>query len=236
MAEERKLDNNPKVKIANMEKILPRIEEKLAGRERYQAEYNDIKLRVPVLKKEFIDAEEKYIKLRDEISQTNKRAVSLYLQTEPSLFVRFYKNIQQIWVVSKTLFFIILILIMTLVAVSVFYGNNHMQTLSIECGFTVVGIILLIGFPKYRQVTGFFVLAMLIFIQANFISDETFRWTLIATAIAIFGIGLTFRAFSLGEIVEKRLDEVLKRLPESPDTDSQQPQPTDIAQKPKEKK
>jgi hypothetical protein len=245
MADEQKPDNSPRIKIANIEKILPQVKEKLAGKEKYQAEYDAIALRVPTLKGEFIEAEEKYLKLKDEINQTNKKAADLYLKTEPSLFVRLCKKIQQMWRVSKTLFFIELILIATLVAGTIFYGDSTRQTLSIEIGFTLIVIIFWVRLPKYRQFTGFFFLAMLIFIYINFVSDVSFRWTLISAGITIVGVGLALQAFSSGEvvehrlgkieIVEKKLDELLKRLPESPN-ENHQTQRTDTGQKPEEKK
>ncbi|MBA7583113.1 hypothetical protein ES708_25051 [subsurface metagenome] len=246
MVDGQKPDNSPRIKIANMEKILPEIKKKLADREKYQAEYDDIKLRVPALKKEFIDAEEKYIKLRDEISQTNKRAVSLYLETEPSPFVRFCKKIQQMWRVSKTLFFIELILVAMLVAITIFYGDTTRQTLSLESGFTLIFIILWVRFPKYRQFISSALLAMLIFIYINFVDDVSLKWTLISAGITIIGVGLALQTFSSAEVVEhklekievveKKLDEVLKRLPESPDTGNHQTQSPDTMQKPEEKK
>jgi len=249
MPEEQKIDNNSKVKIANIEKILPKIEQNLAGREKEQAECASIKLRIPALKKEFIDAEKKYIELRNEISQTNKEAVNLYLQTEPSPFVRFYKRIQQIWRVSKTHFFIMLILLATLAVYTLatfYYRNNQMQTLSIEIGFTLIGFVLFIRLPKYRYFTGAFLLAMLIIISISFVDDGALKWTFISTAIAIIGVGLAIQTFSSGEvveqklgkieIVEKKLNEVLERIPESPATENHQPQLTDVVQKPEEKK
>lgn len=247
MPDEQKIDNDSKAKIANIEKILSKLEQKLAGREKEQAEYAAIKLHMPTLKKEFIDAEEKYIELRNEISQTNRRAVSLYLQIEPSPFVRFYNTIQQIWRVSKTRFFIISILLVTLAATitATFYQNNRMQTLSLEIGLTLIGLILYIRFPKYRYLTGFFLLAMLLFIGANFV-DDALKWALISIAIGITAIGFATQTFSSGEVVEqklekleivdKKLNKVLERLPESSTIENDQPQPTDVVQKPEGKK
>lgn len=228
MAEEQKTDNNPKIKIANIEKILPEIEKKLVGREKAQAEYSDIKLRMPILKNEFFDAEEKYIKFKNEITQVNKRAMNLYLQTEPSPFIRFYKKIQYIWKVSKTLFFILSILVAVFVinSVNIFYRINNLELLSLEVGFTVIGIILWIRFSKYRQFSGSFVLGMLIFIYANYVSDPLLRWTVFSLGIAIIALGLAFQSFSSGEFVEqrigkieaveKKLDEILKMMQEQP--------------------
>lgn len=245
MPEEQKIDNNSKVKITNIENILNKIEQKLAGREKEQVECASIKRRLPALKREFIDAEEKYIALRNEISQTNKKAVNLYLQTEPSPFVRLYKRIQQIWRDSKTSFFIILILLVMLAAYTLatfYYRNNQIQTLSLEIGLIVITFILYIRFPKYRCLTGFFSFAMLIFIVANFV-DDALKWTLISIAIGITAIGFALQTFSSGEvveqkveIVEKKLNKVLERLPESPTTENHQSQPTDEVQKAEEQK
>jgi len=249
MPEEQKIHNSSKVKITNIEKILPKIEQKLAGREKEQAECASIKLRIPALKKEFIDAEKKYIELRNEISQTNKKAVNLYLQTESSPFVRFYKRIQQIWRVSKTNFFIILILLAILATYTLatfYYRNNQMQILSIEIGFTLIGFVLLIGLPKYRYFTGAFFLAMLIILSTGFLDDGTLKWAFFSIAIAIIGLGLAMQTFSAGEafeqklekieIVEKKLNKVLERPPESPATENHQSQLTDVVQKPEEQK
>lgn len=248
MPEEQKIDNSSKAKITNIEKILPKIEQKLAGREKEQVECASIKLRLPALKREFIDAEEKYIAFRNEISQTNKQAVNLYLQTEASPFVRFYRRIQQIWRVSKTRFSIILILLVTLAAytLATFHWNDKMQALSLEIGFALIGLILFIRLSKYRYFTGAFLLAMLIIICTSLLNDGALKWTLISTAIAIIGVGLAIQTFSSGEaverklerieIVEKTLNKVLERLPESSSTENHQAQPTDAVQKPEEKK
>ena len=86
MTEENELNNNPKVKISNIENILPKIEEKLFGREQEQAEYEYIKTQMSTLKKDYEDMDEKYIEIKSKISELNKRAVELYLRIEPSPF------------------------------------------------------------------------------------------------------------------------------------------------------
>ena len=122
------------------------IEEKLSGRKQEQAEYENIKTQMSALKKDYEDTDEKYIEIKNEISQLNKRAVKLYLQIEPSPFVRFFKKIQQIWRTSKTIFFIqlILITILIMIAVTAYYQNNNLQTLLLESGFTLILIIIFI--------------------------------------------------------------------------------------------
>lgn len=228
MAEEHKLDNNLKVKIANIENILLKIEEKLSGREKEQAEYENIKTQMSALRKIYEDTDEKYIELKNEINQINKRAVELYLRVEPSPFTRFLKRIQQIWRVSKTIFFIQLILIamLVMIAVTAYYQNNDLQTLLLESGFTLILILLFIRLPKYRFFTGFSIFAMLLFIYVNFSPDESLRWTLISMGITLVALGIALHTFRAGESleqkigkiegIEKKLDEILNRMPKLP--------------------
>jgi hypothetical protein len=225
------MDKKFKDKIANMEKILPQIERKLAGQKIEQEEYDSLKLQMDLLKKDFNNVENKYIKLQDEITKTNKRTVKLYLKMEPSPLIRITKNIRQIWRNSKALFLIILILIVMLVPMGIFYQNNLIQNLSFDIGFIIITLILYIRFPKYRLLTSMFLLAIFIFIFANFKDDESMQWTLISTAIAIIALGLSLQAFSSDEFteqklskidtIEKKLDEVIKRFPESPNINNQ---------------
>ncbi len=225
MPEGNELDNNPKVKIANIENMLPKIEEKLSGRKQEQAEYENIKTQMSALKKDYKDTDEKYIETKIKISQLNKRAMKLYLQIEPSPFVRFFKRIQQTWRVSKTIFFIQVILISMLIAVIASYGNNDLQTLLLESGFTLIFIIVFIRLPKYRLFTFISIFAMGLFIYVNY-SPESLRWTLISLGIALVALGISFHTFQSGEsleqkigkieVVDKKLDEVLKRMPDPP--------------------
>jgi hypothetical protein len=139
-----------------------------------------------------------------------------------------------------------LILLITVAAYTLatfYYPNNQIQTLSLEIGLIVITLILYIRYPKYRCLTGFFSFALLIFIVANFV-DDALKWTLISIAIGITAIGFALQTFSSGEvveqklekieIVEKKLNEVLERLPESLTTENPRPQPTDVVQKPEE--
>lgn len=243
MREGQKIEGDPRVGIANIERILPVIEEKLTNREEEQAEYASIKLRIPALKRELADAERKYVELRDEINLANKRAVRLYLRIEPSPFMRFHKGMQQIRRVSRTRFLVILILLATLGAyslASLCYQSGQMQSLSLGIGFALVGFVLFIGLSEYRYLTGAFVLAMLIIISTAFVGDGALKWALISTSIGVVGVGLAIQTFSSGGVVERKLekmetlerklDEVLERLPESPATGSQQSQPPRVIQ------
>ena len=224
MPGENEMDNNPKVKIANIENILPKIEEKLSGRKQEQAEYENIKTQMSALKKDYEDTDEKYIEIKNEISQLNKRAVKLYLQIEPSPFVRVFKKIQQIWRTSKTIFFIqlILITILIMIAVTAYYQNNNLQTLLLESGFTLILIIIFIRLPKYRFFTGFSIFAMGLFIYVNYSPDESLRWTLISLGITLVALGIALHTFRAGESleqkigkiegIEKKLDKILNRM------------------------
>jgi len=240
MPDDQKIHNNSKIKITNIEKILPKIEQKLVGREKEQAECASIKRRIPELKKDFINAEAKYIELRNEISQISRKAMNLYLQIEPSPFVRFHKRIQQIWRFSKTGFFIILVLLAILAAYTIatfYYQNSRMQTLSFGIGFALIGLIVLIGLPKkYVYLTGAFFFSTLVFLATNFVSDGALKWVLISAGISIIGLGLAVQTFTSGEVIEQKLNDILKRLPESPTTENHQPQSIDVVQKPEQKK
>jgi sulfite exporter TauE/SafE len=118
-----------------------------------------------------------------------------------------------------------------LVPMGIFYQNNLIQNLSFDIGFIIITLILYIRFPKYRLLTSMFLLAIFIFIFANFKDDESMQWTLISTAIAIIALGLSLQAFSSDEFteqklskidtIEKKLDEVIKRFPESPNINNQ---------------
>ncbi len=223
MAEKQDLDNNPKQRIKNIEQILPKIEQKLLGRENEKAEYEDIRTQISTLKIEYENLDKNTIEIRNKTSLLNKRAVKLYLGIEPSPFVRFFKRIQQIWRTSKTLFFIQLILVAMLIAVSALFGNNDLQTLLLESGFALILIIVFIRLPKYRFFTGFAIFAMVLFIYVNY-SPESLRWTLISLGITLVAFGLSLHAFQSGESleqrigkienIEKKLDEVLNRLPD----------------------
>jgi len=228
MAEEHKLDNDPKAKITNIEKILPKIEEKLSGREEEQVEYENIKNQMSTLRRNYEDTEEKYFRSKNEISKINKRAIKLYLQVKPSLFTRFLRRTQHNWRVSRTIFFIQLILIalLVMIAVTAFFQNNDLQTLLLESGFTLIIILIFIRIPKYRYFSGFSILAMFLFIYVNFVTNESLRWTLLSMGITLVAIGIAFHTFRTGESleqkvdkiegIENKLDEILNRMPKQP--------------------
>lgn len=227
MAEEQNLDNNPKQRIKNIEQILPKIEEKLLGRENDKTEYEDIRTQISTLKIDYENIDNSSSEIRSKIRLLNKRAVKLYLGIEPSPLIRFFKSIQQVWKTSKTIFFIQLILIAMLIMIGVtaFYRNNDLQTLSIESGFALILIIVFIKLPKYRYFTGFSVFAMGLFIYVNY-SPESLKWTLISLGITLVAFGLSLHTFRSGEsleqkvgkieVVDKKVDEILKRLPIKP--------------------
>jgi hypothetical protein len=230
MTSEQKKNNNAKSIINNIEHILPEIEKKLSGREKAHEEYAYIKTRVPELKKELMNAEDNYINLLRELNEINKNSLKLYLQMEPSRFVRLYNKIKQMWKISKTYCSIMFILIVVLVInlISAFYRNNTLQTLSLESGFTIIIIIIWFTLPKYRQLTGLSILAMGLLIYTNFVIDASFKWTLISIGIALIGIGLAMQSFNSDIVVERKLDKIdsiekkmdliLAKYSKSPDT------------------
>ena len=113
-----------------------------------------------------------------------------------------------------------------LIAVSVSYGNNGLQTLLLEAGFTLIFIIAFIKFPRYRLFIVLPILAMGLFIYANYSPTESLRWTLISLGIALVALGIALHTFSAGESLErkiekiegidKKLDEILTRMTRAP--------------------
>ena len=225
MAETQKKDNKYKNKIVNIEHMLPKIEILLAGREADQTKYTSLNLRLPILKKEFYDTEDKYIQLKNEIIQVDTTATNLYFQREPSRLTKFREKILFMWRESRTLFFAMIMLIMTLAAIIIatFYQNIQLQSLIFYIGFSLVGVIIFVGSPKYRIFIIFFLLAMLIFIYTNFITDIIFKWTLFSAAVALIALGFAYQAFYSDEavehkleqleLIEKKMNEILERLP-----------------------
>jgi len=224
MSEDKKSDHNPK--FDNIERILTKIKEKLAGREKDKIEYDEINKDLPLLIKEFSDTEKRYTELKNEIGKINKRAIKLYLKTEPSLISRLLKRIQQTWKISKALFFIQLTLLVTLAVLPFSYGNSKLQAIIFESGFTIVILISYVSSPKYRDLTGYFIIAMGLFLLIN-VLNESLTWTLISLGISMAGLGFASYAFTSGEALEKKfenmetiqnkLDQILKRMPNSSD-------------------
>jgi hypothetical protein len=198
-------------KINSIEKLIPEIHLKISKLEQAQTEFKNIEENLSILKQEAPLAEEKYLKLMDELTNTNQQASNLYLKLEPNLFLRFIKKIRYIWQTSKPRFLILLILIAMIAADIIFAMNSTLQAFSMEIGFLLIISIFFLSEPKYRNLCGSAFFAFILFIAANFL-DSALKWTLISIGIAFVGLGFATQSFTSGETMEKKLDEILENI------------------------
>jgi hypothetical protein len=209
MDEERGKSKNPKSDIDNIDKLLPRIAERLSSREAESERYNSINERYPELKSNFDVAKNRYDELREELYKTNDEVNKLYLEMEQSWIKRFSNRIQQIWKSSKTIAFILIILVVMVIitVVAGILNNNDLLNISFLSGVALILCIGLIRSPKYRLISGSSLFALLLFSIAFYV-EFSLSWTLIALGIAIIALGVTLHTFNSGEYVEQKVDKI----------------------------
>jgi len=235
MPDELKMDNKPKYELVNIEKILPKLIEKVATNASMQTELTTKAQRLPELKKEFADAEKRHNDLKKEIAQTNKRIIELNRKFEPPC-ARVCDRIQQDWKASRISFLMISILIAMLVAVIIFlrHQNVNAEILTVGIGLIIISIISMTRSSKHWQLGVLLIFAVILLIGSNYASNDSLKFTLSSSALAVIAIGLALESLDSGEAIDGQLREIDEKISKLVNTPNQLP--TEIEEKPEDKK
>lgn len=167
-----------------------------------KAKINIIEKRQYKLKQEMADIEKEIAKINLRILQTRQKQCTMI------------NNIKNGWKASKTLFMVRVILIAMILAILVFafLNNFSMQILTSAIGMTLILIMIAMKYKKYRQLIPFLLLALITAVISNYIGDIQMKWNLLFAALAILSVGLALQAFTSGEVVENKLNEIHREI------------------------
>ena len=167
-----------------------------------KAKINIIEKRQCKLKQEMADLEKEIAKINLRVLQPRQKQCTMI------------NNIKNDWKASKTRFMVRVILIAMILAILVFafLNNSSLQILASAIGMTLILIMIAVKYKKYRQLIGFLLVALIIAVISNYISDMQMKWNLMFASLAILSVGLALQTFNSGEFVENKLNEIDQKI------------------------
>lgn len=170
---------------------------------------SELKAKINIIEKRQCKLKQEMAALEKEIAKINLRVLQPR-QKQCTMI----NNIKNDWKASKTRFMVRVILIAMILAILVFafLNNSSLQILTSAIGMTLILIMIAVKYKKYRQLIGFLLVALVIAVISNYISDMQMKWNLMFASLAILSVGLALQAFNSGEFVEKKLNEIDQKI------------------------
>lgn len=209
---ERKSCKKLRLALADVEKRLPALKKKAIDS---QSKIENLEKRLLELERELTDAEAKCKALEAEIE---KSVAELNSQLDSS-WARFCYKVQRKWNESKMGFMAMVILLVTMLAfiiVTIFYQQDvKLGLLTLTIGSSLAFLFLGIRYKKYRWLLGWAIVAFLLLVISVYTTNAEVQWNYRFLGLTVLTIGFAIQTFFSGEYVEKKLDDINKKISSS---------------------
>jgi hypothetical protein len=202
-------------KLETMEKGLHALNGRLDDIARNRVELDKIAGRLPELKTTLAQIQKDHSLLEQEIAKLDEQIHNIGLKSAPvPICNKIIADIFRSWKKSKALLLAqVVAVLMMAAAIGLWLSNNSdLQPVATEAGLLVIILIFFVAWPKYRQLSGYALLALVVALVSNWPSDQSAKLGLVSLSIALVGLGFAAQAFVSSQPADKRLDSIDQKV------------------------